>query len=109
MASQDYRLNYRLYSSCANDVRAMCQDVRDSCDVADNGDICGGRVLRCLSTKMDDIKSPSCKWVAGLNGNAGTGVHCDRWQACGVMWDTNARCTLMQPCINTVQIGVGHE
>lgn len=45
----------------------MCQDVRDSCDVADNGDICGGRVLRCLSTKMDDIKSPSCKWVASLN------------------------------------------
>jgi hypothetical protein len=40
-ASSDYRLNYRLHTSCTDDVRELCHDIRDSCDVADNGG--GGR------------------------------------------------------------------
>ncbi|EFJ50973.1 hypothetical protein VOLCADRAFT_103617 [Volvox carteri f. nagariensis] len=55
--STDYRLNYRLKKECRDDIDSLCSSV---C-TADDGTICGGTVLRCLTERKEDIKSESCQ------------------------------------------------
>mmetsp|Transcript_34914 Transcript_34914/g.77608 ORF Transcript_34914/g.77608 Transcript_34914/m.77608 type:complete len:994 (-) Transcript_34914:752-3733(-) len=55
--SKDYRLNYRLAKACQGDVQALCPSVCQQND----GQVCGGKVLRCLTDKMDSIKADACK------------------------------------------------
>lgn len=56
-ASQDYRLNYRLSAACAKDVDELC---KSSCK-AEEGQVCGGSILRCLTERKDEIKSEACQ------------------------------------------------
>lgn len=56
-ASQDYRLNYRLSASCAKDVSELC---KNACK-AEEGQVCGGSILRCLTERKDEIKSEACQ------------------------------------------------
>jgi len=56
-AASDYRLNYRLAKSCKADIDALCAS---SCK-SDEGQVCGGAVLRCLTERRDEIKSDACK------------------------------------------------
>lgn len=56
-ASSDYRLNYRLAKACKADIGDLCSDVCSS----DDGTMCGGTVLRCLTDKKEDIKSEACQ------------------------------------------------
>jgi golgi apparatus protein 1 len=54
---EDYRLNYRLGHACENDIGTLCgKDVCDWLEIP-----CGGKVLRCLVDKKDQIKDDSCK------------------------------------------------
>lgn len=55
--SHDYRLNYRLSMSCEKDILKLCPE---SCDLY-SGHACGGRVLRCLTEKKDDVKAEACR------------------------------------------------
>eukprot|EP01026_Neomeris_dumetosa_P014680 TRINITY_DN1539_c0_g1_i1.p1 TRINITY_DN1539_c0_g1~~TRINITY_DN1539_c0_g1_i1.p1 ORF type:complete len:468 (-),score=66.09 TRINITY_DN1539_c0_g1_i1:500-1903(-) len=57
-SSKDYRLNYRLYNACKSDKEKLCNDV-----CSDNEDVgsCGGRVLQCLTEKIDDIQQEDCQ------------------------------------------------
>jgi golgi apparatus protein 1 len=55
--SKDYRLNYRLASQCAADIRSLCPALCPAMD----GSVCGGKVLRCLADKIDDIKAGGCR------------------------------------------------
>lgn len=55
---RDFRLNYRLEQACIGDVNSICGD--DVCD-RQKESVCGGRVLRCLVEKKDQIKAESCK------------------------------------------------
>jgi Golgi apparatus protein 1 len=54
--NKDYRLNYRLRTACQQDIQNLCPTV---CQQSD-GQVCGGKVLRCLSDKIDNIKAESC-------------------------------------------------
>ncbi|GAX78146.1 hypothetical protein CEUSTIGMA_g5588.t1 [Chlamydomonas eustigma] len=56
-AASDYRLNYRLAKACKNDVKSLCSA---ACS-AEEGQVCSGTVLRCLTEKREDIKSDDCK------------------------------------------------
>ena len=56
---EDFRLNYRLEYECSNDAEALCGE--DVCPRAKSLDICGGKVLRCLVEKKDEIKDENCK------------------------------------------------
>ena len=47
------RLNYRLTEKCEADIDDLCAD---ACNFP-TGQACGGRVLRCLTTKQDQVKS----------------------------------------------------
>jgi Golgi apparatus protein 1 len=58
---KDYRLNYRLATNCAKDVGALCANLCSSTD----GSVCGGKVLRCLTDKIEDIKAEGCKAEVG--------------------------------------------
>ena len=51
------RLNYRLSVACEQDVEALCAQ---ECHPA-MGQSCGGRVLRCLTEKQDQLSSQSCR------------------------------------------------
>eukprot|EP00197_Chlamydomonas_leiostraca_P010927 CAMPEP_0202884756 /NCGR_PEP_ID=MMETSP1391-20130828/41312_1 /ASSEMBLY_ACC=CAM_ASM_000867 /TAXON_ID=1034604 /ORGANISM="Chlamydomonas leiostraca, Strain SAG 11-49" /LENGTH=982 /DNA_ID=CAMNT_0049567983 /DNA_START=167 /DNA_END=3115 /DNA_ORIENTATION=+ len=55
--SKDYRLNFRLKQNCAKDVQALCASVCSETD----GNVCGGKVLRCLTDNLDDIKADACR------------------------------------------------
>eukprot|EP00775_Hariotina_reticulata_P012795 gene12795-12923_t len=55
-SSQDYRLNFRLRNACTEDIKELC---RDACPEASRA--CGGKVLRCLTLKREEIKSDSCR------------------------------------------------
>lgn len=55
-ATGDYRLNFRLRTACQNEVKLLC---KDACKVQE-GQICAGRVLRCLTEKKDEIKNKEC-------------------------------------------------
>eukprot|EP01025_Chloroclados_australasicus_P047088 TRINITY_DN5227_c0_g2_i3.p1 TRINITY_DN5227_c0_g2~~TRINITY_DN5227_c0_g2_i3.p1 ORF type:complete len:747 (-),score=90.56 TRINITY_DN5227_c0_g2_i3:695-2935(-) len=57
-SSMDYRLNYRLESACEKDTKALCSD---ACTQSESSTNCGGRVLRCLTEKLDDIKQSECQ------------------------------------------------
>jgi len=46
-------LNYRLTDKCENDIDVLCGD---ACSLY-TGQACGGRVLRCLTTKQEQVKS----------------------------------------------------
>jgi golgi apparatus protein 1 len=55
---EDFRLNYRLEHACSRDVGNLCG--KDVCDQG-NEISCGGRVLRCLVDKKEQIVAESCK------------------------------------------------
>ncbi|KAG1656262.1 hypothetical protein FOA52_011910 [Chlamydomonas sp. UWO 241] len=55
--SKDYRLNYRLRTACEKDVAALCPT---TCTSTDGQNVCGGKVLRCLTDKIDEIKEEAC-------------------------------------------------
>jgi len=56
-AASDYRLNFRLDKACSADVEALC---KTACN-REEGQICGGKVLRCLTDHRAELKSESCK------------------------------------------------
>ena len=56
-AASDYRLNYRLAKACKADQAALCAG---TCSAQD-GQVCGGTVLRCLTDKRDQIKDEACQ------------------------------------------------
>ncbi len=47
------RLNYRLTEKCEADIDELCSD---ACSFF-TGQACGGRVLRCLTNKQDQVKN----------------------------------------------------
>ncbi|KAG2452551.1 hypothetical protein HYH02_002788 [Chlamydomonas schloesseri] len=55
--SKDYRFNFRLHKACQKDVDKLCPGL---CQ-ANDGSPCGGKVLRCLTDKIDDIDDEGCK------------------------------------------------
>ncbi|GIL97843.1 hypothetical protein Vretimale_3387, partial [Volvox reticuliferus] len=55
--SKDYRFNYRLHKACQKEVDKLCPGL---CQTND-GSPCGGKVLRCLTDKIEDIGDESCK------------------------------------------------
>ncbi|GFR44890.1 hypothetical protein Agub_g6234 [Astrephomene gubernaculifera] len=55
--SKDYRFNFRLKKACQKDVEKLCPGL---CQTND-GSPCGGKVLRCLTDKIDDIGDEGCK------------------------------------------------
>ncbi|KAF8068299.1 GLG1 [Scenedesmus sp. PABB004] len=60
-SAKDYRLNYRLYTACKADVAASC---KDACQLTE-GEICGGKVLACLSEHKETLKAPACAAEVG--------------------------------------------
>ena len=56
-ASSDYRFNFNLAKACKEDVSTLC---KDACNL-EQGQLCGGSVLRCLTEKRDEIKSDACR------------------------------------------------
>ena len=53
LTSLVHRLNYRLTDKCEADIDDLCSD---ACNFP-TGQACGGRVLRCLTNKQDQVKS----------------------------------------------------
>lgn len=58
------RLNYRLSEACKEDIDTLCSE---ECSPF-LGQACGGRVLRCLTEKQDNIKSKACADEVGVHG-----------------------------------------
>lgn len=56
-SANDFRLNHRLYKACDKIVSQLCKNV---C-VIEDGEICGGKVLLCLTEKLDEITDQQCK------------------------------------------------
>ncbi|BFI14492.1 golgi apparatus protein 1 [Marchantia polymorpha subsp. ruderalis] len=56
-SAKDYRLNYRIYNDCLEDVRTLCP-ISTVCGTSEP---CGGIVMKCLQTNMEKIKSEACK------------------------------------------------
>ena len=50
------RLNFRLTDKCEDDIETLCGD---ACNIYTN-QACGGRVLRCLTDKQEQVKSKVC-------------------------------------------------
>lgn len=50
------RLNFRLARACDDDITALCSNVCNPFQ----GEVCGGRVLQCLTQKQDQIQSKEC-------------------------------------------------
>lgn len=57
LGCSDYRLNYRIYNDCLEDVRTLCP-ISTVCGTSEP---CGGIVMKCLQTNMEKIKSEACK------------------------------------------------
>ncbi|MEW5299471.1 MAG: hypothetical protein WDW36_002486 [Sanguina aurantia] len=55
--SKDYRLNFRLNKACTQDVTLLCPGLCTQTD----GAVCGGKVLRCLTDKLEQVQEDSCK------------------------------------------------
>eukprot|EP00879_Flechtneria_rotunda_P008992 GHRR01009415.1.p1 GENE.GHRR01009415.1~~GHRR01009415.1.p1 ORF type:complete len:539 (+),score=221.10 GHRR01009415.1:802-2418(+) len=55
-SAKDYRLNYKLYKACKADVGQVC---KNACKLQE-GEMCGGKVLSCLTENKDNIKSDAC-------------------------------------------------
>ncbi|GLI58992.1 hypothetical protein VaNZ11_000814 [Volvox africanus] len=55
--SKDYRFNFRLHKACQKEVDKLCPGL---CQ-ANDGSPCGGKVLRCLTDKIEDIGDEACK------------------------------------------------
>ncbi|EFJ50582.1 hypothetical protein VOLCADRAFT_103797 [Volvox carteri f. nagariensis] len=55
--SKDYRFNYRLHKACQKEVDKLCPGLCQNND----GSPCGGKVLRCLTDKIEDIGDEACK------------------------------------------------
>jgi len=55
--SQDYRFNPRLKKSCDKDIKELCPGLCNEND----GNVCGGKVLRCLSDHSSQIKAKNCQ------------------------------------------------
>ena len=55
----DYRLNYRLHKSCLPEIRRLCPRVCEA--EKSNGSLCGGRVLKCLQERREEISVAECK------------------------------------------------
>ncbi|KAG1660746.1 hypothetical protein FOA52_010620 [Chlamydomonas sp. UWO 241] len=58
--SKDYRLNYRLRTACEKDVSLLCPLTCGTGSFGDGTETCGGKVLRCLTDKSEDIKEEAC-------------------------------------------------
>lgn len=56
-AASDYRLNYRLSKSCKTEIDKLCSTV---CK-AEEGQVCAGSVLRCLTDHRAELQSDACK------------------------------------------------
>ncbi|CAM6095965.1 unnamed protein product [Calypogeia fissa] len=56
-SAQDFRLNYRIYKDCQDDVKSLCP-VWEKCK---GPEPCGGVVLQCLQEKVDQLSSEECK------------------------------------------------
>ena len=54
--AQDYRLNYRLKIACDKDMQAVCDGA-----CFEDGQACGGTMLRCLQDNIDDLESAECR------------------------------------------------
>ena len=52
------RLNYRLSTACHETIGHMCND---ACGATSLESPCGGRVLRCLTDKLEEITDEECK------------------------------------------------
>ncbi|KAL3684822.1 hypothetical protein R1sor_002844 [Riccia sorocarpa] len=57
-SAKDYRLNYRIYNDCYEDVTNL--QTSQVCQVCKRSEPCEGIVLECLQTNMDQIKSEEC-------------------------------------------------
>lgn len=57
LEGNDYRLNYKLKTSCEDDIDRLCGQV---CNPFQST-ACGGRVLRCLTDKRAEIEADECK------------------------------------------------
>ena len=56
-AARDFRLVPALQRNCRTDIQALCAE---ACDATKN-EACGGRVVRCLREKRDQLAAPGCK------------------------------------------------
>eukprot|EP00884_Botryococcus_braunii_P022595 jgi/Botrbrau1/9019/Bobra.0148s0119.1 len=56
-SAQDYRLNHRLSVACKDTIDVNCSDL---CPFSE-GEVCGGRVLRCLTDIQENITNADCK------------------------------------------------
>jgi len=64
----DYRLNFRLKQACEHDVARLCPDacvnatttVVSETGVGTGPQACGGKALRCLTEKLEDVQSDAC-------------------------------------------------
>eukprot|EP01024_Parvocaulis_polyphysoides_P049908 TRINITY_DN4859_c0_g2_i4.p1 TRINITY_DN4859_c0_g2~~TRINITY_DN4859_c0_g2_i4.p1 ORF type:complete len:703 (+),score=133.40 TRINITY_DN4859_c0_g2_i4:438-2546(+) len=54
LQAEDYRLNFRLKTSCQNDINKICANM------CKGDEVCGGVVLQCLTEKMDEIENEDC-------------------------------------------------
>lgn len=54
----DYRLNYEINKECYEDINKLC---RNSCSHHMDKKLCGGTVLKCLTTNLEKIHSKSCQ------------------------------------------------
>ena len=52
------RLNYRLSEACHDTITEKCAD---TCSTQGFEQPCGGTVLRCLTSKLDEITNEACK------------------------------------------------
>ncbi|KAK9865562.1 hypothetical protein WJX84_005695, partial [Apatococcus fuscideae] len=54
----DYRLNFRLANACHSTIASKCSD---ACGAINLEQPCGGKVLRCLTEKIEEIQDEECK------------------------------------------------
>ena len=79
------RLNYRLSESCHDTIATLCPD---SCQTEGFEQPCGGTVLRCLTSKLEEITNEDCKKEVGASNAASQQAeHLDCCQACCNMND----------------------